>query len=913
MSGGRAAGALPPAAQLALATLSGTLVFLAYPNWDQHALVWFAYAPLLLAAQGVGVRRGFVLGLLCGTVTNAGGFHWMTQMLQDFGHLPAPVTWAILALQAVTQGLATAIGVGLWRWLVRLGAPAASSAWLALWAGEALVPMIFPWFLGNGIAHQTRMVQIADLGGVTLVSAMLFASNAAIAELLRAAWGRRRPALRFLAGVTLAVVAAAGYGTLRMDQVRADEAAARKLKIGLVEGDVGIWEKEARHLEPGERIRTLRKNLLKHQRMTAELQKQGAELVLWPESAYQPYGAVPVVFSEDRFVVFGAAGTALRHDGNGLAAQPRAAGFEGMGLLTGASAPRADIWRLLEDGRRVWTLTPWGRFATELPEDAVGVDTTSPEIDLMGRLKPGYVLGNRGRIWVLDLPPEPVRRQQAATGWSGTLLELEQDDPNAFAATAIAHTGAGQVVAVGRGGEIRAERNRRVTKLKSPTDADLWDVCGDPGGSTFVAVGAGGTILRGRGNGFQRDQSGGGDLYACFFDADGTAWVVGAGGRLLRRRATATWEPVRTGLTADLVGGAADARGHLLLLGRGGKAWERDAKGRIQPVATGTERELTTALGFLPQASWMIPRRAARVLPSRAPLPDEKLRYPADVLADEGTGELDRSTPLRGFTVPLLMGAMTFGGELPMRNADCEACFNSALLMQPDGRVSGLYDKAFLLVFGEYIPFGERFPELYDLLPESSRFQPGTRTEPLAFGDFRLGVLICYEDLLPSFARRVAIHDPHVLLNLTNDAWFGQTAEPYHHLQLAQMRAVEYRRWLVRSTNTGVSVFIDALGERRVETVLTGAETLLQDVPMLEGRTVYARLGDWPLWLLWIALLLTWARAVRGGGDSGGGRRRAKPKGRSSGGGEAKKRSPARKAKKASPPKVETLEPTRLG
>ena len=137
-----------------------------------------------------------------------------------------------------------------------------------------------------------------------------------------------------------------------------------------------------------------------------------------------------------------------------------------------------------------------------------------------------------------------------------------------------------------------------------------------------------------------------------------------------------------------------------------------------------------------------------------------------------------------------------------------------------------------LVPFGEYIPLGEQFPQLYELSPETSRFQSGTRTAPieLPLKDgviARLGMLICYEDLVPGYAKRVAAHDPDVFINLTNDAWFGQSAEPEHHLNLALIRAVEYRRWLLRSTNTGISVFIDAVGRRVAETALTGEETLL--------------------------------------------------------------------------------------
>ena len=86
---------------------------------------------------------------------------------------------------------------------------------------------------------------------------------------------------------------------------------------------------------------------------------------------------------------------------------------------------------------------------------------------------------------------------------------------------------------------------------------------------------------------------------------------------------------------------------------------------------------------------------------------------------------------------------------------------------------------------------------------------------------------------------------------------------------------MEYRRWLLRSTNTGISVFIDAVGRRVAETKLTGEETLMRAVPLLEGRTVYAVLGDWPLAALALALLWLWARTL-GGKPGKKSRKRAK-------------------------------------
>ena len=157
---------LPLPVQLLLAAASGVLIFTSFPNWNIHQNAWYGLVPLLIAARGTSMRRGFLLGLFAGTVTNAGGFHWMTGMLEEFGHLPSPVAWAILGIQAVTQGAAMAIGVGLWRYLVQRGVPHGRAAFLSLWAGEVVVPMIFTWYLANGLSH----AQLMQFGGGGLIA-----------------------------------------------------------------------------------------------------------------------------------------------------------------------------------------------------------------------------------------------------------------------------------------------------------------------------------------------------------------------------------------------------------------------------------------------------------------------------------------------------------------------------------------------------------------------------------------------------------------------------------------------------------------------------------------------------------------------------------------------------------------------
>ena len=143
--------------------------------------------------------------------------------------------------------------------------------------------------------------------------------------------------------------------------------------------------------------------------------------------------------------------------------------------------------------------------------------------------------------------------------------------------------------------------------------------------------------------------------------------------------------------------------------------------------------------------------------------------------------------------------------------------FNTALSTDDKGEVTGRFDKHYLLMFGEYLPLGDLFPILYKWSPNSGRFSPGEHVKSLPVTvrgtTHKVGALICYEDIIPAFTNQVMNEDePDLFVNITNDAWFGDTAEPWQHLALATFRAVEHRKYLVRSTNSGVSAVIDPVG-----------------------------------------------------------------------------------------------------
>jgi apolipoprotein N-acyltransferase len=202
-----------------------------------------------------------------------------------------------------------------------------------------------------------------------------------------------------------------------------------------------------------------------------------------------------------------------------------------------------------------------------------------------------------------------------------------------------------------------------------------------------------------------------------------------------------------------------------------------------------------------------------------------------------------------------------FGAVLYRVDADRERWFNTALSTDVRGRVNARYDKEFLLAFGEYLPLGDSFPILYKWSPNSGKFSSGDKLDPLllqtADGTHKITALICYEDILPSFTNRaVKYADPELLVNITNDAWFGDTAEPWEHLALAQFRSIEHRRYMVRSTNSGVSAFIDPVGRVMSHTGTFRVETLQETVHFMRSTTVYELLGDVPHYLLSFFIVL---------------------------------------------------------
>jgi len=491
--------------------LGGASIFLAGPDFDFWWLAWLSLLPLLLAMRGASPRRAAWIGFWAGLACNAGGFYWVVGLLERFGHLPVPIGVALWLLISAYQALVFVA----WGWIVaRLShRPAVLVAPLAMVALELCVPFMFPWYMAVTQAWQPAVIQIAEISGPLGVTFLLSMTSGAAFDTIERA--RTRSATPWLpASVAAAALAAViALGVARMGRIDARRAGAPKVRVGLVQANVGIIEKSNPALSASE--------LRIHQELTRELERRGAEFVVWPESAY-PY------------------------------------------------------------------------------------------------------------------------------------------------------------------------------TLRRPVERDL--------------------------------------------------------------------------------------------------------------------------------------------------------------------GPLDRRQVMRGIGVPVLFGAVT--------REKAGHAYNSAVLMSPDGTVTGFYDKNYLLLFGEYVPFYDAL-QVERWLPAASNFQRGTTVTTMPLGKHLFAPLICYEDILPSFSRRLARLGPNFLVNITNDAWFGRTSEPHQHLALSVFRAVETRLDLVRAVNTGVSAFVDAAGRvtqrgPAVDPLTQRHEpiTMMADVAMLAPATLYAHVGDAFGWgcALWTALWLWRAR-----------------------------------------------------
>jgi apolipoprotein N-acyltransferase len=171
-----------------------------------------------------------------------------------------------------------------------------------------------------------------------------------------------------------------------------------------------------------------------------------------------------------------------------------------------------------------------------------------------------------------------------------------------------------------------------------------------------------------------------------------------------------------------------------------------------------------------------------------------------------------------------------------------------AKLLAPGGRVTARYRKIHLVPFGEYVPLhslftlGGRFAA--KLVQEVSDFSPGSEAVTGMVDGHSVGGYICYEAIFPGLVRRFPASGAELLVNVTNDAWYGTTSAPYQHLAMAAFRAVENRRYMVRAANTGITAVVDPWGRVLEPTRLFERTVLVREVPFVAATSFYTRHGD---------------------------------------------------------------------
>jgi len=218
-------------------------------------------------------------------------------------------------------------------------------------------------------------------------------------------------------------------------------------------------------------------------------------------------------------------------------------------------------------------------------------------------------------------------------------------------------------------------------------------------------------------------------------------------------------------------------------------------------------------------------------------LPDD--RYPA-ALAEDAAYRQKLLTMAQNIGVPILFGAPALAqldGQLGF--------YNRAYLVSAKGEVVAHYDKMQLVPFGEYVPARSILGFFVNRVVKGlGDMVPGDQQTLFSVKGAKLGVLICYESIFPDFTRREVNLGANILVNITNDAWYGESSAPFQVLAMAAMRSVETKVPMVRTANTGISALIEPSGRITNRTPLFKRGTEIVDVSFRPVRTVYTMVGD---------------------------------------------------------------------
>lgn len=209
------------------------------------------------------------------------------------------------------------------------------------------------------------------------------------------------------------------------------------------------------------------------------------------------------------------------------------------------------------------------------------------------------------------------------------------------------------------------------------------------------------------------------------------------------------------------------------------------------------------------------------------------------------------------------VGALPFVFFGVVTEAEKDKYYNSAFLADAQGNIVERYNKVHLAPFGEYVPYRKVLFFAKKLTEQVGDFIPGDAPKVLSAASLKFAPLICYEDIFPEISRKAVMNGAMLIVNVTNNAWFGKTSAPYQQLALSVYRAVENRRYLLRSTNTGVSAVVSPTGKLVLESPMFEEATIIANVRLLDELTIYTKYGDWFAFGCAAYVLLGLAIAVR--------------------------------------------------
>jgi apolipoprotein N-acyltransferase len=261
----------------------------------------------------------------------------------------------------------------------------------------------------------------------------------------------------------------------------------------------------------------------------------------------------------------------------------------------------------------------------------------------------------------------------------------------------------------------------------------------------------------------------------------------------------------------------------------------------LQPNISETEQWTAESIDAMKRRQVMLSLRGALSEPAQPPSIIVWPEVPAPLYYFEDPA-------LRGYVDNLARAAQAYVLLGIVAHTPSGAPLNSAVLVSPEGQPVSRYDKVNLVPFGEFVPWPFGFAN--KISTEIGDFAAGKRVvvsqivSPKA-GPRKIGTFICYESVFPNFVRKFAAGGAEVLFNISNDGWFGKSAARLQHLSMVRMRAAENRRWILRSTNDGITATIDSAGRLRGTLPLYTEATSYTGFSYIPEQTVYTRFGDW--------------------------------------------------------------------